>query len=270
MLYLLKLEWLKQKDYVLFRILAAAYLVFLPASIFVGKKLDMGGNAPFNPVKEFFNFPTVWEWLGYIGNWMVFFVLGFLSVLMVTNEYTNKTLRQNIIAGLDREEFFKSKLVFMSVVALAATIYYAVCALVIGFIHVDDTLYFSTVVKNMDYVPRFWLMSMGYMSFGLLVGLLTKKTGIALFVYLGYSMVLESILRWVVHLYFFKNISMSFYPLNAMEDLAPLPVAEIANDLLKQQGFRMLLTPMEAAITTIIYTALFLFWSYKRLKNSDL
>ncbi len=270
MLYLLKLEWLKQKDYILFRLLMLAYLVFLPASIYIGKKLDIGEGAPFNPVKDFFYFPTNWEWLGYFGNWMVFFVLGFLSVLMVTNEYSNKTLRQNIIAGLDREEFFKSKLVFMSVVALAATLYYAVCALVIGFIHLDDTLYFSTVFKNVDYIPRFWLMSMGYMSFGLLVGLLTKKTGIALFVYLGYAMVLESILRWVVHLYFFKNISMSFYPLNAMEDLAPLPIADFADDLLKQQGFRMLLTPMEAAITTIIYTSLFLLWSYKRLKNSDL
>ena len=159
----------------------------------------------------------------------------------------------------------------MAVAALAATVYYAICSLVIGLFHVgDDTLYLSTIFKNMDYVPRYWLMSMGYMSFGLLVGLLTKKTGIALFVFLGYSMVLELILRWVVHLYFFKNISMSFYPLNAMEDLAPFPMTEFADDLLKQHGFRMLLSPMEAVIATIIYTSLFLFWSYKRLKNSDL
>ncbi len=270
MIHLLKLEWLKQKDYVLFRILAIAYVVLLPAALFVGKKMDFGNASPINPQTHFFQFPTVWEWLGYIGNWMVFFVLGFLAVLMVTNEYTNRTLRQNIITGLKRDEFFRSKLFFMVVVALAATIYYAVCALVIGLLHADGTLYFSTVFKNADMVPRYWLMSMGYMSFGLLVGLLTKRTGIALFLYLAYSMVIESILRWVVHLYFFKNISMSFYPLNAMEDLAPLPLADFADDMLRQYNFRMMLTPLEAGIATVIYTSLFLFLGYKRLKNSDL
>ncbi len=270
MLHLLKLEWLKQKDYVLFRILTIAYIVLLPAALFVGKKMDLGDGAPFNPQTQFFHFPTVWAWLGYIGNWMVYFVLGFMSVLLVTNEHSNRTLRQNIITGLKREEFFKSKVVFMAVIALAATIYYAVCALVIGLLHADDALYLSTVFKNVDMVPRFWLMSMGYMSFGLLIGLLVKRTGIALFLYLAYSMVVESILRWVVHLYFFKNVSMNFYPLNAMEDLAPMPLADYADDLMKQQGFRMLLTPMEASVATSIYVLLFLFLSYKRLKNSDL
>ncbi len=270
MFHLLKLEWLKQKDYILFKILAIAYLVLLPAALFVGKKMDVGNGAPFNPKVDFFQFPTVWAWLGYIGNWMSFFVLGFLAVLMVTNEYSNRTLRQNVITGLQREEFFKSKLVFMVVAASVATFYYGLCAVVIGLLHVDDTLYFSTVFKNVDMVPRFWLMTMGYMSFGLLIGLLIKRTGIALFLYLAYSMVIETILRWVVHLYFFKNISMNFYPLNAMEDLAPLPVADFADSLLKAHGFRLLLTPMEAGITTVIYTSLFLFFSYKRLKNSDL
>ncbi len=270
MFHLLKLEWLKQKDYVLFRVLSIAYVVLLPAALFVGKKLDFGNEAPFNPQMEFFHFPKVWSWLGYIGNWMSFFVLGFMAVLMITNEYSNRTLRQNVITGLHRAEFFKSKLFFMVAVSLAATLYYALCALVIGLLHVDDTLYFSTVFKNVDMVPRFWLMSMGYMSFGLLVGLLVKRTGIALFLYLAYSMVIESILRWVVHLFFFKNVSMNFYPLNAMEDLVPLPLTEFADDLLKENGFRMLLTPIEAGIATVVYTSLFLFLSYKRLKNSDL
>lgn len=270
MLHLLKLEWLKQKDYILFKLLAIAYMVFLPAILFVGKKMDVGSDAPFNPKAQFFQFPTIWGWLGYIGNWMVFFVLGFMAVLMVTNEYSNRTLRQNVITGLKRVEFFKSKVIFMAAVALAAAIYYTLCVLVIGLLHVDDTLYFSTIFKDLDMVPRFWLMAMGYMSFGLLLGLLIKRTGIALFLYLAYAMVIEVVWRWVVHLYFFKNISVSLYPLNAMEDLAPLPVAEKFFGMIAQQGFRVILTPIEASVTTIVYTSLFLFWSYKRLQNSDL
>ncbi len=271
MLHLLKLEWLKQKDYVLFRILAIAYIILLPASLFVGKTIQVNGDAVgFNPAVQLFSFPTIWEWLGYIGNWMVFFVLGFMAVLMVTNEYANKTLRQNIIVGLNREDYFKSKLLFMVTIATIATIYYVVCALVIGFFHVNDTLYFSTVFKNADMIPRYWLMSMGYMSFGLLIGLLVKRTGIALFLYLAYIMMLEPIIRWVMMFFVIKNVSMSFMPLNAIEDLAPLPVASTFFGAIAQQGFRVILTPWEAGIATAIYTSLFLFFSYKRLKNSDL
>lgn len=270
MVHLLKLEWLKQKDYILFKLLAGAYLLFLPMISFGGKKLDTGPNAPFNPKIDFFQFPSIWGWLGYIGSWMVFFILGFMAVLMVTNEYSNKTLRQNIIVGLKREDFFKSKVLFMAVMALAATAYYAICAIVIGLLHVNDTLYLSTVFKNADMIPRFWLMTMGYMSFGMLVGLLIKRTGIALFVYLAYSLVFEAFVLRLIHYFVFKNFTMNFYPLNAMEDLAPVPVAEFANNFLKESGIRMLLTPWEAATATIIYTSLFLYWSYKRLKTSDL
>lgn len=270
MLHLLKLEWLKQKDYLLFKMLAVAYAVFLPATLFIGKKLDFGAGSPINPKNQFFQFPTIWEWLGYIGSWMTYFMLGFLVVLMVTNEFSNRTLRQNMITGLKRGEFFKSKLAFMVVVGLAASLYYMVCALVIGLLHSNDTLYFSTIFKHVDLVPRFFLMSLGYMSFGLLVGLLFKRTGIALFIYLAYSMVGEFILRYVVHLYIFKNRSMCFYPFNAMEDLVPLPVADFADDLFKQMGFKVFLTPVEAIVTTSIYITLFLALSYKRLKSSDL
>ncbi|MCC6727086.1 MAG: hypothetical protein IT258_21465, partial [Saprospiraceae bacterium] len=220
--------------------------------------------------KQFFVFPSVWEWLGYAGNWISFFVLGFIAVLMVTNEFSNRTLRQNIIGGLHREEFFKSKLVFILVTAAAATVYYAISALVIGAAHLEETPYLSTVFKHIDYIPRYFLMATGYMSFGLLVGLLTRKTGIALFVFIAYAMILEPLIRWLPHMYFIKNLSMALYPINSMEDLVPNVALEFFFDPIKNFAFRMVLTPLEAAIATVSYTSLFFFFSYKRLKNSDL
>ena len=132
MTHLLKLEWLKMKDYVLFRIVAISYVVLLPAALFVGKKIPELKGEAFNPQVIFFNFPSVWDWLGYIGNWLVFFMLGFMAVMLITNEHTYRTLRQNVITGLQRQAFFWSKVQFMAVVSLAATVYYALCALVIG------------------------------------------------------------------------------------------------------------------------------------------
>lgn len=269
MLHLLKLEWLKLKDYVLFRIVALSYIVLLPSALMVGKKLpDMKGEA-FNPIVVFFNFPTVWDWLGYIGNWLVFFMLGFMAVMIVTNEHTYRTLRQNIITGLHRREFFLSKLYFMAAASLFASLYYAFCALAIGLAHAD-TLYLATVFKHADLVPRFWLMCMGYMSFGLLMGVLIKRTGIALFVYLTYTFVLEPVVRWALHFRLFKDKSMLFYPLNAFEDLCPLPFFDEASAFLKQNNFELFLSPTESVVASVLYIALFLWLSYRKLERSDL
>lgn len=269
MLHLLQLEWKKQKNYVLFKILAAAYLLLLPAALMTGKKLEVGEGAPFNPQTMFFQFPTVWEWLAYIGNWLVFFVLGFMAVLMVTNEFSYRTLRQNVITGLHRQQFFLSKLYFLVIISFLATVYYALCALVIGLAHAD-TVYFSTVFKNWDLIPRYFLMNIGYMSFGLLVAFWIKRTGIALFVYLAYSMFLEPVIRWAVHLQLWKHPSMNFYPLNVFEDLCPVPFSGQAEWFMKQNNFQLFLTPGQATVASMIYIGLFLYLSLQRLKRSDL
>lgn len=270
MLHLLKLEWLKQKGYILFKVLIASYVLMLPSFLMIGKKLKIEDNDfPVNFQDLLYQFPTVWEWLGYLGNWMIFFIFGFLAVLIITNEHSYRTLRQNVITGLHRSEFFQSKLLFMLAIAFFATAYYALCSLVIGLLHNTGNLYFETVFKNWDYIPRYFLMGMGYMSFGFLVAVLIKRTGIALFVFLGYSMFLEPVLRYT-QLYFWRNPSMKFYPLNVFEDLCPFPFTRQADFFLKENGFDMFLSPHQAIIGSAIFISLFLFLSFLKLKNSDL
>ena len=272
MLHLLRLEWLKQRNYNMFRVMAILFLVAMPSLILIWKTINISGDdlPPFIPSKDsIYMFPMIWQWMGYIGNWLTFFFLGFLGVLMVTNEYSNKTLRQNIITGLTRKEYFLSKFYFIVAVALFATLYYAFWCLIYGFMH-TDTIYLNTVMKHADYVPRFFLMSFGYMSFGLLVGLVIKRTGIALFLYLAYIMIIESILRYAVHMKLFQHKSMHFYPMNALEDLAPPPYLEMADGFAENNGFDIMLSPNEAIIASLVYISLFLLGSYRLLQRNDL
>ncbi|MEK7253912.1 MAG: ABC transporter permease [Bacteroidota bacterium] len=277
MLHLLQLEWKKQKGYILFRLLAIAYFILMPAVLLALKKIfdnnypdgGAGDALPFDPRKMLVQFPTVWNWFGYIGNWLVFFVLGFLAVLLITNEHSNRTLRQNIITGLHRTEFFLSKLYFMFAISLAATVYYALCSLAIGFSH-TETIYTSTVLKNWDMMPRYFLMCLGYMSFGLLIGALVKRMGIALFVYLAYVIFLEPVLRWAVHFNYFKNEYFKYYPLNMIEDLCPVPFFDQADNFLKQNNFTLFLPASHAVIGASICIALFFWLTHRRLKTGDL
>jgi len=107
------------------------------------------------------------------------------------------------------------------------------------------------------------------MSFGFLLGLLIKRTGIALLIYVTYIMVIESILRGI-HLYFFQNPSMHYFPMNALEDLAPFPIMEQANQFTEENGFGLMLEPNMAIILSVMYISLYLFASYQVLKRSDL
>ncbi|MEZ4933665.1 MAG: ABC transporter permease [Saprospiraceae bacterium] len=271
MLHLLKLEWLKLKDYILFKILIAAYIVFLPAILLLGKKIPpTPAGEIFDPQIMLFHFPSIWEFLAYIGNWLVFFILGFLAVLIITNEHSYRTMRQNIITGMQRSDWFWSKVIFIFTASVLASIYYALCAVTIGLVHaMGDSIYISTILKNSNFTIRYFLMSLGYMSFGMLVGLLVKRTGIALFVFIGYSFCLEPILRGL-HLYFFRNETMHYFPLNVIEDLCPIPFADLAEDFTRENGFALFVNPNLAMALATGYILIFGWLSYEKLTKSDL
>ena len=270
-MHLLKLEWLKLKKIRIFRVIVILYMVALPGLLLTVKtfNIEIDEMPPFLPTFDIlFKFPTVWEWLAYVGNWLSFFFLGFLGVIMVTNEYSYKTLRQNIITGLSRKEYYFSKVNFIFAASAVVTLYYILWCLIFGFIH-TDTIYSNTILKNTSYIFRFFLLNLGYMSFGFLLGMLIKRTGIALLIYVTYIMVIESILRGV-HLYFFQNRSMHYFPMNALEDLCPFPFMEQAKDFTEENGFDLLLDPNEAILMSVIYISLYFLISYRVMQKSDL
>ncbi len=272
MIHLLKLEWLKQKEYILFKILTIAYFVFLPAILMIGKKIQIpAGELPFDPQKVLYYFPSVWEWLAYIGNWLVFFIFGFMAVLLITNEHSYRTMRQNVIAGMQRSSWFWSKALFIIAISFGATLYYALCSISIGLIHgIGDSIYLSTVFMNSGISIRFFLMCLGYMGFGMLIGILVKRTGIALFAFLGYCFFLEPVLRWVLHMRVFKHESMNYYPINIFEDLCPVPFAEMTDGFTNELGFKMFVDPSLAIVLATGYILLFGWIGFRRLKNVDL
>jgi hypothetical protein len=205
-------------------------------------------DLPFFDKGDIFRYPGIWEWLGYIGNWMVFFVLGFLIVYTISIEMTYKTMRQNVITGLSRTDYFLSKLGLVLTFTLAATLYYALVGFLMGYLS-DETATFTEVFSNQYAIPRFFLMTFGYLSFAMFIGFVIKNSGLAVLTYLAYGIILEPIIRLFGHRKVFDGLTHNYYPLNAMEDLAPMP---IPNENIKESiGF---LTYSQASIaTTIIY-----------------
>ena len=253
------------------QLLIGMFLLFMPFIIFFGKEMNnLPPPLPGNDI--FFNFPTVWEYQGYVGNWLVFFFLGFIAIYIVTSEIANKTLRQSIIIGMTRKQFFLGKLFTVVSLAIFATLVYAVSAFLIGAFHADN-FSLSAAFDNDWAIGRFFLMSLGYLTFGLMLGFVIRSTGLAIFFYFPYVIFLELILRWWIHydLMDIKNNSVNYYPMNAVEDLMPNPAMRFA-EFIPQDDLKIdfLLTHQQAAITTAVYVLLFIGLAWWHFKSKDI
>ena len=262
------LEWKKMKHFRSFWLLSSLYIVLLPTLMLIPKSFkhipeQIGGK------NTFYMFPSVWEHVGYLGNWLSFFILGFLAVIFITVEFNNRTFRQNIITGLSRINFIKSKVIFIFIISLAATLYYIFVCITYGALHTEH-IFVSKVIEHVDYSWRYFIMCFSYMTIGLFIGLIIRKTGGALFLYLSYGIFIELFIRYVVHLKLFSGRTMHFYPINAAEDLVPVPFAEMAQNFMDQNGFSMFLTPNEAILVSGVWILIFLALSVKKITSTDI
>jgi ABC-2 type transport system permease protein len=228
-----------------------------------------GAPPPFPSPKVFVEFPTVWDYQGYVGNWLVSLLLGFLMINFITTEEINKTMRQSIINGMLREEFWKSKMIVIGLLSTFATVLYIITVLAYGLANTSDID--IELLLDSNFAPiRFFLMCLGYLSMAALFGLWIKRGMLSMFVYLAYIMVIEQILRGI-HLYYFKNRSVLFYPANIIEDLMPNPLFTAGDNFFnKDLGFHILLEHYEAVGISTLLIVVFGWASYRLILNKDL
>ena len=268
MLQLLKLEWSKFRKSTVVTLLLSFFLLFFPCCLYMGRFLD---NIPdFLPIDtDIFVFPSIWDYLGYAGNWMVFFFLGVLIIYTVTIEVSNKTMRQSIIYGMSRKTFLLSKVLNVVVLSVLATTVYTILSFVFGWINTEEPTV-SMMMSNEIAIGRFFLMSIGYLSFALMLAFIFRKAGVAVFLYLAYGLIIEVLLRVLAGQYLFKNKFLNYFPLNSMEDLMPFPLFRMADKLPTDINYPFLLEYSEATILTIVYTSVFLAVTWFLFQRKDI
>jgi len=264
---LLQLEWSKFRKNSVISLLMVFFLLFFPLSLYFGSVLDK--VADFFPMKvDILAAPLIWDYLGYAGNWIVFFFLGVMVIYTVTVDVTNKTMRQNIITGMSRTEYYLAKVSVILVLATVATLYYFLLAVIIGGLNTDGSS-ISEILKNDLAVPRFWLMSFAYMNFALLIAFVIRKAGVAVFIYLTYILMGEPLIKIWLQKYLSESTVMNYLPMNSVEDLMPAPVFKMAENL-TTDGSEVLLGHGQAAIATTIYAVIFIFLSYRFFLSKDM
>ena len=210
---------------------------------------------------EIYSFPHVWHNLTYIASFLIIF-LSVIMVILVTNEFTYNTMRQNLINGLSRVELIKSKFLDAVMLAAMATILIFLFGLVSGFL-TSKHYSFIDVFSKMPYLGAYFLEVLGFLTFVMMLAFLIKKPALVLGLLLVYNYIVEPILS------FSTNDTIGYYlPLKSFDLLVIKP------DLALFSFFG--LKPMFQGISSLyvgislMYIALFFGISYWVIKGKDL
>lgn len=223
-----------------------------------------------------FNFPYIWHFNTFIAAIIKFFLL-LVIVSMMANEYSNKTLKQNLIDGMSKKEFILSKFYTVVLLALASTVFVFIVSVVLGYSY-SDFNEFSIVTTDMEYLFAFFIKLVGFFSFGLFLGILVKRSAFAvgaLLVWFFIEQISYGLMGWKVFSWETSQAIKNFLPLESMQNLIKEPftrldaVKSIANQVGEDlsKDFSVQLTDI---VIVSIWTAIFIYLSYALLKKRDL
>src|SRR5210317_1408848 len=178
MLRLLSIEIHKLKNSRASKVLIITYFALLTSiALIAAIKFDIGPIQFHLAEQGIFNFPYIWHFNTFIAAFFKFFLL-LVIVSMMANEYSYKTLKQNLIDGLSKKEFILSK--FYTVIAFAAisTVFVFVVSLVLGLMY-SDYNEIAIILSDLEYLLAFFIKLVGFFSFGLFLGILVKRSAFA-------------------------------------------------------------------------------------------
>ena len=164
MLRLLSIEYLKLKYSRASKVLIIVYFGLLSSiAILSSMSFNIGPIAIRFAEQGIFEFPYIWHFTTWVAAIFKFFLL-LVIVSMVSNEYSNRTLKQNLIDGLSKREFVLSKFLMVAVLSVLSTVFVGLLSLLLGFSFSSNTE-LSVVTTDLQYLGAFCLKLFTFFSF---------------------------------------------------------------------------------------------------------
>ncbi|WP_406684490.1 ABC transporter permease [Seonamhaeicola sp. MEBiC1930] len=219
-----------------------------------------------------FNFPMIWHLVTYFSaHFKLFFAI--VVVSMIGNEYSNKTIKQNLIDGLSKKEFILSKFYTIIFFSLVSTLIIFLLSLCIG-LYYSSYNELSIIFRETEFLIAYCIKLIGFFSLCLFFGMLAKRSAFALaFIFVLF------LIEWILYLVLWKFSSeematniQNFFPLKSMYKLIDIPFLRIAATKMpdNQEFIHDYAVHGHEIIIVIGWTALFILLSYRLLKKRDL
>ena len=259
------------------RILIGAYFLLLTSiALIAAIKFDIGPIKFHLAEQGIFNFPYIWHFNAFIGAFFKIF-LAVVIVSMTANEYSNKTIKQNLIDGLSKREFLHSKWIMVIFFAGISTLFIFVVSLILGLIY-SNYNEISIIVQDLEYLLAYFIKLVAFFAFCLFLGTAIKRSAFALG-FLGIWQMFEGIcyglLRWSSPQWLDAEAIYRLFPLNAMSNLLAEPFSRLSavRNLAEQVGEQMnnnTQVQFLDILIVLVWCSIFYLLTYRLLKRRDL
>jgi ABC-2 type transport system permease protein len=221
-----RVEWLKIKNYPAFWWVMAMTILSYPGINLIFWKIFLNITQKKNQTGQIvawllgnpFAFPDTFHTTAYFSSFFVF-IPSILVIMLITNEFTYKTNRQNIIDGWSREAFLWGKFINVLLTTLIVTLLFSIVAIVIGY--AATTKMPENPFKEIRFIALFALQSFEQLSIAFLFGFVIRRSFLALSLFLFYYLVVENIVAKILS--FKTNDWGRYLPLEVADRLIPIP-----------------------------------------------
>lgn len=219
---------------------------------------DFGSNLNINRI-PLYHFPDVWLNLIWCAG-LLKIILGIMVVISITNEFTYRTIRQNIIDGLSREEFLLSK-VFMNVLfSFVSVAMLFFIGLVTGLIYSSDITW-DKIITDLEFFPAYFLELFFFLSYALMIGVLIQRSGLTIILLL-----LSQLIEFIITANLDNHIPsiVPFFPMRSVWNLIEWPFPRYAFMEIKDY------VTFSSVGIVMGWIVIFNYISYYKLKKSDI
>lgn len=212
---LIQIEWIKIKKLNSVKIILAIYMVMIPLWM-LGMNLwftALNKSIPLFPdSKTLWSFPTVWKFVTYSASYFNL-LLAVVVVILTTNEFSNRTLRQHIIDGMTKRQVIYSKFLVVLFFSLISTCYVFLIGAIFGLSQGKGLDLYS----NIHFVGLYFVQTLCYFGLAFFLAILLRRPALSIILFYG-IIFFEAIVG-----IFIPNSVYAYLPLNNFSKLTPLP-----------------------------------------------
>ena len=231
MIQLLKIELKKILTYKVFWILTGLYFFFLGLGIFMAEFILNDWVNNFNkrfpipmPHVTLYFFPDIWQNLTFFAS--IRYVLIFpalVIIILITNEFTYKTIRQNIVNGMSKKDVLISKLQIIFLLSLIITVILGLVIFFLGITH-SDAQQMGLMMSKFWFLPGFFIQVLCYLILALFFGFLLRHTGLAIALFTLYTLIIEPVVYYILKIPALQPNTISTYlPVNSVLRIVEYP-----------------------------------------------
>jgi len=276
MLKLIKIEFKKILTYRVFWILMGLYFLFLVLGILMAgftinswlDNINKHSPIPFPHITIYF-FPEIWHNIMFFASLRYILIFpAIVIIILITNEFTNKTIRQNIVNGMSRQEFLLSKLQLIFLISVLITIILIIGTLIIGMANTSNYT-MAMMFNKMSFAGGFFIQIFSFLIFAFFTGFLLRNTGLSIAIFTLYAVIIEPVLYVILKIPPLQPNNVSqFLPINSVVRIVEYPYFPVLKKIMGL-NIQEQLSLLDCSVP-LIYSAVMIGIVYIVLSRKDL